>query len=156
MDDLELKWWTHEMSVDNVALDDDHKAFFELAKIIVDIDVTAKSTVLESCLIMLEEYVAGHFLREEKALKAVNYPHLEMHVQKHTTFKNHILKFIKNYNEGIFDGLDDLPSLVTSWLVQHIMHEDMRYKYWIKDKLVDNRPLAYLAVDANDITPKST
>jgi hemerythrin len=141
--------WNESMSVGNVALDDDHKTFFDLVKIISEIDPGKDNNLmLLSAMNMLEDYVAGHFLREEKALQAVNYPHLDEHHQKHNAFRQHILKIINGFRQGDASGMADLPNLILSWLSQHILREDMRYKYWIKDKLVDNRPLAYLAVEA--------
>jgi hemerythrin len=147
--DSAIKQWSEEMSVGNVALDDDHKTFFDFAKILADLDPAKDNQLmLLSALNMLEDYVAGHFLREEKALRAVNYPHLEEHLQKHNAFRQHVLKIINAYRTGNPEGVNDLPNLVVNWLSQHIMREDMRYKYWIKDKFVDNRPLAFLAVEA--------
>jgi hemerythrin len=146
----ELPWWTHDMSVGNEALDDDHKTFFEFARIISEMN-PAKDNILmlQSALNMLEDYVSGHFLREEKALRAVNYPHLEGHVQKHAAFRQHVMKIINECRAGNSARLPDLPSLISNWLSQHIMREDLRYKFWIKDKAVDNRPLAFLAVEAD-------
>jgi hemerythrin len=99
---------------------------------------------------MLADYVAGHFLREEKALQAAKYPHLEEHRQKHHAFRIRIMKIVNDYSEGKNEDLRNLPGLVVNWLRQHIFDEDMQYKGFIEAKFVDKRPLAFLAAEAED------
>ncbi|CAA6606550.1 Hemerythrin-like protein [Rhodospirillaceae bacterium LM-1] len=141
--------WTEAMSVGNDILDDDHKTFFDLAKIILEVDADNGNTIVfQSALNMLADYVHGHFLREEKALRAVNYPHFDAHEQKHKAFRQYVMKIVQDYGEGRSDDIRNLPGLVVSWLNQHILAEDMQYKFWIKEKFVDKRPLAFLAVEA--------
>lgn len=144
-----LLQWSDEMSVGNEALDDDHKAFFDFAKILAEVEVGRQDKLVYlSAINMLEDYVTGHFHREEKALRAINYPHLEAHVQKHNVFRQHVYAIINDYRGGKEGAIANLPTLIVGWLDQHILREDMQYKYWIKDKFVDKRPLAFLAVEA--------
>jgi hypothetical protein len=58
------------------------------------------------------------------------------------------MKIVQDYGEGRSDEIRNLPGLVVSWLNQQILAEDMQYKFWIKEKFVDKRPLAFLAVEA--------
>ena len=151
-DDGALLQWGREMSVGNRVLDEDHKAFFDLAHIIMEVDAdNHNSIVFQSALNMLADYVAGHFLREEKALRAASYPHFEEHLHKHHAFRKRIMKIVDDYSEGKNEDLRNLPGLVVNWLKQHILDEDMQYKAFIKAKFVDKRPLAFLAAEADDI-----
>lgn len=142
--------WTPEMSVGNDTLDSDHKAFFDIARLLYD-SLSAKQDqgmIITSTLMILEEYVDGHFLREEKALKAVGYTQLAEHHHKHRKFQARVRAISETYQSGTKSAADDLPNLVIQWLTHHILNEDMQYKRWIRDSAVDPRPLAFLAVEA--------
>ncbi|BAE49739.1 bacteriohemerythrin [Paramagnetospirillum magneticum] len=142
--------WTPEMSVGNDTLDSDHKAFFDIARLLYDslADKRDQGLIIASTLLILEEYVDGHFLREEKALKAVGYTQLSEHHHKHRKFQARVRAISETYQSGTKSAADDLPDLVVKWLTHHILNEDMQYKRWIRDSAVDPRPLALLAAEA--------
>ncbi len=143
--------WTEEMSVGNVTLDDDHKAFFTISNLIMEAQrLDPRSHVTESALLMLGEYVGGHFLREEKAMRAVKYPRITGHIQKHTKFRAHVQAIVNAYREGTTSVIRELPDLVVDWLRGHILSEDAQYKMWISNSIVDDRPLVYLAMEAEE------
>jgi len=143
--------FTPDMSIGIMSIDADHMAFLELAKLIAEIpnDENRNSIVLSS-LAILDEYVDGHFLREEKAMRKVNYPHLAGHHLKHNQFRARIRAIGDVYREGTLSAVDDLHSLVVQWLRGHIATEDIRYKNWLTSSVVDDRPLVYLAIEAED------
>ena len=147
-----LPEWSQEMSVGNDTLDSDHKAFFELARNIAEAlrHKDDSHFTIASSMNMLGEYVAGHFYREENALRALGYNNLAQHHHKHRMFQGRIKAIAEAYQHGTFSVVDNLPSLVTEWLRQHIMVEDMQYKLWMRDSAVDNRPLGLLALEAED------
>jgi hemerythrin len=153
--------WKKEMSVGVDIIDADHKAFFDLVNLIQtcsfdENNVALKENILiiESCLGILAEYVAGHFYREEKAMRMVNFPYTSEHKHKHEMFKGKAHEFIKAYGDGFYDILKDLPELVNKWLTGHIMVEDKRYEKWISNKSIDDRPLVYLTIESEEYHEK--
>jgi hemerythrin len=147
-----LPEWSQEMSVGNDTLDADHKAFFELARNIAEAlhHKDDSHFTIASSVNMLVEYVAGHFYREENALRALGYNNLAQHHHKHRMFQGRIQAIAEAYQQGTSSVADNLPNLVIEWLRQHIMVEDMQYKRWMRDSAVDNRPLGLLALEAED------
>ena len=138
-----------EMSVGNESIDADHKAFFELAKLLHDtLSSGERGVIVLSSLAILEEYVDGHFHREEKAMRKVNYSNLAEHRLKHNQFRARIKAISEVFQQGITSAADDLPPLVVHWLRSHITNEDQRYKRWINNSVVDGRPMIYLAMEA--------
>ena len=138
-----------EMSVGNESIDADHKAFFELAKLLHDtLSSGERGVIVLSSLAILEEYVDGHFHREEKAMRKVNYSNLAEHRLKHNQFRARIKAISEVFQQGITSAADDLPPLVVHWLRSHIANEDQRYKRWINNSAVDGRPMIYLAMEA--------
>lgn len=144
--------WTEDMSVGIEIIDDDHKSFFELVKTFSGWGRgTASDLVIESALLMLEEYVGGHFLREEKAMQKCAYPKLVAHTQKHSYFRTRVQTISALYSRGTKSAIDDLPVMVVEWLKQHILGEDVQFKHWIRPLDVDSRPLGFLAMEASEI-----
>jgi hemerythrin len=142
-----------EMSVGNETIDADHKAFFELAKLLhYTLSGGERGVIVLSSLAILEEYVDGHFLREEKAMRKVSYSNFAEHRLKHNQFRARIKAISEVFQQGITSAADDLPPLVVHWLRSHIANEDQRYKRWINNSAVDNRPLVYLAMEAEHET----
>jgi len=141
--------FTEDMSVGNDAIDGNHMAFFELAGLLHH---TAqgpdREQVVLSIIGILEEYVDGHFLREERAMHKVRYPRIAEHRLKHGHFRARIKAIAEVYRQGSRTAADDLPSLVASWLRNHIAQDDLQYKTWINNSSVDPRPLVFLAIDA--------
>jgi len=82
--------WSEDLSVSNAALDGDHKAFINIANLLLDWK-NHEDMLVESALMMLREYIDGHFLREEKAMKAVAYPYYAGHRLKHAQFKAKVI-----------------------------------------------------------------
>ena len=114
--------WSDALSVGNAAIDNDHKAFIDLAKLLRSFDKGSKDykIIIQSALLMLEEYVAGHFLREEKSMRQISFQHSDEHVSKHNIFRLKITTIIHAYNAGDLSVIDGIPDLVLKWLMNHI------------------------------------
>ena len=140
--------WSEEMSVGNSIIDADHKAFFDLANLLIGWKNKADDVIVESAIAILEEYVQGHFYREEKAMKAVGYKDSVGHHLRHEHFKARIKAIAKLYREGTKSAADGLPELVGNWLIKHIHNDDQGCKDCFRTSVVDNRPLAFLALEA--------
>jgi len=141
--------FTADMSVGNESIDSDHRAFFDLARLLHETPPGPEhGQVALSAIGILEEYVMGHFLREEKAMRAVRYPRLAQHRHRHEIFRGRIKAIAEVYRLGTTSVADELPSLVARWLRGHILDDDSQYKNWINTSSVDSRPLVFLAIEA--------
>lgn len=78
----------------------------------------------------------------------VGYPRLADHKLKHGHFNAMIKEIGVTFRTGAVSAADGLPELVQNWLIQHIRNEDMQFKNWISNSAVDDRPLAFLAIEA--------
>ena len=143
--------WSDALSVGIAAIDDDHKAFFDLAGLLHSAQAAGgEHSVVDSALSMLEEYILGHFLREEKAMAAVGYPRLAEHQEAHRRFREKARAVVEAHRRGVLGAAAELPGLVDSWLRQHIATNDKAYVNWISAASVDSRPLVFLAMEAED------
>lgn len=141
--------FTPEMSVGNESIDADHRAFFQISKLLSEtLESGERGMVVLSTLSMLEEYVDGHFLREEKAMQKVNFTNFSVHRLKHNLFRARVKAIADVFRQGSISAADDLPPLIAQWLRSHIANEDQKYKRWLTNASVDNRPLVFLAIEA--------
>ena len=149
-----LPAWADDLSVDVDILDEDHQAFFRLAALMQDVTSAQDSDqgyIIETAINILKEYIEGHFLREEKALTEIDYPHLAEHIAEHDAFADQVARVIKEYrNTGEATTLVTLSHLVAEWLTGHIQTMDSQFKGLLTNANVDDRPLVYMAagVDA--------
>jgi hemerythrin len=88
----------------------------------------------------LEQYALSHFLIEERIMEENDYPDLENHRVFHDKFTDKILEIKKLFqDEYVINDESKLDELITtiltfleSWLINHIMVQDMDYKPFIK------------------------
>ena len=143
--------WTPEMSVGHESLDDDHKAFFSVASLLFDMsNEGGQELVIESAFNLLQDYVSGHFLREEMAMRSANYPDLDAHIALHVRFADQVRSMIADYHAGNAAVTAELGVLTADWLGQHIRDVDKKYAAWVKDTDIDDRPLGLIAAVDDD------
>lgn len=145
--------WTHEMSVGCASLDDDHKALFSIACLLRDMANNGSGDLdISSCLNLLQEYATGHFAREEAAMMSAGYPDLLGHKAFHDYYTRAVREFIVKYRDDDIAAALVLARLTTNWWANHIRKIDAKYKDWLTEKDVDNRPLAFLAYEKEKVS----
>ena len=147
--------WSADLSVGVDIIDEDHQAFFRLAGLLRDViegPEGGNDYLIETAINVLEEYVEGHFLREEMAMAAVNYPYLAEHLAAHEAFAAKAHQIAQDYRNGNKDIAATMSGLVERWLVGHIQTIDKQYSGYLTNDNVDSRPLIYLSdEDGNEL-----
>jgi len=103
-----------------------------------------------SAISLVEEYVMGHFLREEKAMRAVNYPQYTRHKHQHARFRARVQAIARVCQDGDKTAGGDLARVVVNWLRNHILTEDKKYYHWVTSSSVDDRALICLIVEKDE------
>ena len=147
--------WSADLSVGVDIIDEDHQAFFRLAGLLRDViegPEGGNDYLIETAINVLEEYVEGHFLREEMAMAAVNYPYLAEHLAAHEAFAAKAHQIAQEYRNGNKDISGTISGLVERWIVGHIQTIDKQYCGYLTNYNVDSRPLIYLSdEDGNEL-----
>lgn len=150
-----LDGWSADLSVGVDIIDEDHQAFFRLAELLRDVieaPEEGSDYLIETAINVLEEYVEGHFLREEMAMVAVNYPFLAEHLAAHEAFSAKAHQIAQEYRNGNKDIAATMSGLVERWLVGHIQAIDKQYSGYLTNDNVDSRPLIYISdEDGNEL-----
>ena len=83
----------------------------------------------------LLSYTKQHFASEEAFLSQHGYPNLDGHKRRHQELEGVLAKLSKEINESRASRTPlKLNLLVTIWLLEHIMKEDMQYAIFIKQQ----------------------
>lgn len=125
---MALLHWKPNLSLGNVAIDDDHKRLIDLFNrlhfmALAGDDDQAVAEVLDELL----TYVRVHFAREEALMRRCDYPGLADHRRCHREFAARLRGFIADFNAGPerFD-MTTFYDFLADWLLVHVFDEDMK------------------------------
>lgn len=83
----------------------------------------------------IRDYMTYHFYTEEKLMKEINYPEIDIHKQRHQTFKKEINKV--NYielKENPLKVIDYLRGYIELWIMQHMLLEDIKIGNYLENR----------------------
>jgi len=128
---MQLIVWSETFSVGVKRLDADHQILIEMLNRLCEAWQSGKqAAVLEKLFDALMAYAATHFSREESILRALDYEAAAEHEAAHAKLKAAIVDFRRRAMENPYaPGLTEEAALfLRSWLLDHILGEDRRYK----------------------------
>jgi hemerythrin-like metal-binding protein len=122
--------WKAEYSVGHPDLDADHENLVELINTLHDAwEAGEDLDVLNGIFGELLMYTDYHFQREERMLENMGYPALEKQKADHAGLRQRVRDFrarpLAQPNPVLTVEIEDF---LKSWLMTHILDEDMRYK----------------------------
>lgn len=123
--------WSDGMSVGVGRLDRDHQILIGLINRIDEAgeDETTRNRVLPEVLAILIAYTVFHFEREEKVMRACNYPNLGTHHEEHRTLTREVQELQRRYRRGDPNlGRREILTFLIGWLNHHILLQDMDYR----------------------------
>ena len=128
---MSLIEWDSTFSVGSARMDADHQRLVMLLNRLYDAwhggeGIDELGWLFDELL----AYADTHFAAEEMALRSLGYPRLEKQQADHLRLKASVVEFRTRHLSG------DEPTVLTekmtiflkSWLMEHILGEDMRYK----------------------------
>ena len=128
--------WKKEYELGNSFVDSQHKRLFELVNNIgkscrENEDVGSLCETLDFLL----QYTLQHFSDEEALQLKHNFPEYEYHKKLHDEFEATVREKVSEFKKtGSTDELNDtVNEIVITWLVNHILKEDMKIGAYIKD-----------------------
>lgn len=127
-----IDWINMDLHTGDPIIDQQHEKIFELVndayKLFLEIEDNSSTFEFVTCIMAIKEYLDYHFEEEEKIMKALNYPHLLDHIEKHNEVRYdvHLLadKLIDEKNPNIKFLSKKLLLILRDLLVEHISNED--------------------------------
>lgn len=122
--------WTADLETGIAPIDRDHKVLVSLLNQVQEtIGDREERAVLGSVLNSLVEYTSYHFAREEKLQEVAGYPGLDDHRRLHDRLSGQVEDIRRRYHQDAESvQADEVLNFLTSWLVDHILKQDMGYR----------------------------
>ena len=129
--------WSDKYSIGIPQIDEQHKMLFEGVHRLHEACVANRGehVVLEA-MVLLENYVRGHFQDEVAFMREHEYPRVEEHRKLHAVFLVGYLELIGEFKEsGPSQRLAErMGEMVQCWLVDHIAKADQAYAKHVKER----------------------
>ncbi len=121
--------WSDGLSTGVDVIDNDHKKIlFLINKISEAIESQQTLQVMSNVFDELEDYVKGHFVREEELMRNCHYKDLAEHIVKHQEFTKKIPEFkYKLLANNSRQLAEEISFFLINWLINHIVAEDQLY-----------------------------
>jgi len=131
---MKLLKWKDSYSMGDDKIDAQHKGLFNLSNKIYHLVASGveDSDTFRELFIALNDYTVEHFIYEEMYMQSKGYPQLKEHIQQHLQFSKTLKKIALGINKD--SHIRDIGNFVTTWLLEHVLDEDMKYKYFIENK----------------------
>ena len=131
--------WNNKYSVDIDSINGQHKKLFEignkLSKLVFSKESFDYNKELVSIIQELNDYIELHFKYEEDYMRKHGYIYLESHMIMHNKFIEKVQKAysiaINNKEQDYFIYLFDM---VSAWITNHILTEDMKFGQFLAKK----------------------
>jgi hemerythrin len=124
---METFAWQDKFSVHVDEIDRQHKRLLEyFTDIQKELMSDNTSQKIANLLDAVAEYFDFHFAEEERLMKSMNYPELDMQINLHAIYLNELNEVIRQFNLGAIPG-SRVVALFRDWYVNHMLFEDHKY-----------------------------
>jgi hemerythrin-like metal-binding protein len=113
------------MSVGVSSIDDHHREWISRVNYLSDSIKDGRAN--EGLKVALQEtmsYTLVHFMAEERLMKIINYPQLDIHAQEHTMFAQRMRGYIEAYVKGTPVLAIDVVQFIKTWVLNHLQTTD--------------------------------
>jgi len=124
--------WNDQFSVGVPRMDAQHRRMIDLINALhPDTDADGAAKVISGMF----DYASLHFAAEEELLRQVGYSELHAQQREHQAFLSKADEFSKAdlHNPELYAHIADF---LRSWMLHHILEEDMKYKRCIPENFI--------------------
>ncbi|MDO8350749.1 MAG: hemerythrin family protein [Gallionella sp.] len=124
--------WRDQLSVGNDVIDSDHRYLIEIINRVERSLGTQNQSELSAALDSLSQYSKVHFVREEKIARAAGYTQVPGLNKSHDTLLKQLDQVRREIEEmgqeWSSTAVEHFTNLLRSWLVDHVIKEDLLMK----------------------------
>lgn len=132
---METIQWKESYSVGNETIDSQHKKLIDMINSMIrNKGCNVDSEVVSYVLSEMIEYACSHFKNEETYMEQIAYPELKLHKEEHKQFKFKASNFCLDTMKDKPSIPDEILQFLSKWLINHILHSDMKYKTFYESK----------------------
>lgn len=133
--------WKERYRVDVESIDEQHIELFSRLSNFIKIvqneeNWDEKIEEVKKTMEFMQEYVVYHFDDEEKYMKEINYPDIELHKKIHKEFKEGINNYVELFEvEGFTEEkIQELSAKLMTWLIMHVGKMDQQIGKYVELK----------------------
>ena len=127
--------WKDEFSVGVKELDDQHKKLLTMInKLIIEQKTLTDPKTIADLLTEMTDYAQVHFRAEEYLMAEYGYEQKTLQEKQHQDFIDKTISFCSASDIGPNILSTALLDYLGTWLVEHILQEDLKYKEFFRSK----------------------
>lgn len=120
--------WKSEYAIGHFQTDNEHKELISLANKVIRFANNGEDIRnIRDALKTLRQYTLIHFRNEEDYMERIGYPDIKQHQECHEELVARMNEVITN-NTNVNDLVHGLKRLMVLWVIEHIIHEDLKIK----------------------------
>ena len=132
---MEIINWRDEFSVGVAAMDEQHKKLLAMInRLVAEQKVLTDPKTIADLLTGMTDYADDHFRAEEFLMAEYGYDRKTEQEAAHKAFRDKTQSFCSAAEMGPNILSEALLRYLGTWLVSHILTEDMQYKDFFKSK----------------------
>jgi hemerythrin len=123
--------WMDIFSVGNTAMDGDHQKLLDILNRLYESWASGQGAQEVTAVFdELTAYTQTHFAREEALLEVAHYERLSVQKAEHAHLLEQLETFRRRHlaHEDLALLSDEIVEFLRSWMINHILDEDMRYR----------------------------
>ena len=131
---MTLLIWQDDMDTGIDIIDGQHRRIVEM---INHLHITQKSMerfAVGEVIDELVDYTLSHFAFEEELMEEAGYPFCAAHKRVHEVFTKRVSEYRMRFQAGE-DVVDELKSMLSRWLFNHIRNDDRAYSEQVRRHL---------------------
>lgn len=126
--------WSPRLSVNDPAIDQQHKGLFTLIGRLVDVhrDRERSPDAMLAVMQALLDYSVAHFQAETAYMMEHDYPGFKEHCEEHLAFTKRLEGFIQAFERGDARLTEEMLSYLSRWWLDHVGKTDMMYAHYVR------------------------
>ncbi|MFT3762154.1 MAG: bacteriohemerythrin [Pseudoxanthomonas sp.] len=131
---MALLIWQDDLDTGIDIIDGQHRRIVEMINQLHSAQLGHHDAVIGDVIDELVDYTLSHFAFEEELMEEAGYPFCAAHKRVHEIFTKRVAEYRMRFRAGE-DVTDDLKSLLSRWLFNHIRSDDKAYAETVKQHL---------------------
>ncbi len=131
---MALLIWQDDLNTGIDIIDAQHQRIVEMINRLHVTNRTMERIAVGEVIDELVDYTLSHFAFEEELMEEAGYPFCAAHKRVHEVFTKRVAEYRMRFQAGE-DIVDDLRSLLSRWLFNHIRSDDKAYADSVKRHL---------------------
>ena len=134
---MALLLWQDDLNTGIEVIDDQHRRIVSMINQLHQAQTGASALVVADVIDELVDYTLSHFAFEEELMEEAGYPFCAAHKRVHEVFTKRVSEYRMRFQAGE-DVVDELKSMLSRWLFNHIKGDDKAYARTVRRHLERN------------------